>query len=214
LVETRDFLLATDPWLSPEGAFDSSWFQFPCNHGLSPLVIEKFRTSQKKSYVYVSHEHRDHFDPHFLKSLPIGDITFIVPHFQRGALREELLSLRPASLVTCAHGQEVPLPGGSAKLFLDDSGINRDSCILVRADDETFLNLNDCKLYDDLPAIVRSEGSISILTCQFFGATWHPTCYEYDRPEYERISLKKRNNKFEMVARAIATVQPRTYLPS
>jgi UDP-MurNAc hydroxylase len=97
---------------------------------------------------------------------------------------------------------------------LDDSGLNRDSAILVQSGGESFLNLNDCKLYDDVVEIAKTEGPISVLTCQFSGATWHPTCYEYDQQEYERISTRKFKSKFEMVARAIQTVRPRCFIPS
>lgn len=214
IVETEQVILVTDPWLSPDGAFDSAWFQFPRNHDLAPLVRQKLSDRSKRRLVYLSHEHRDHFDLTFLKSLPLAEISFLIPYFQRDALREELGMLQPGELILCKHGDQVPLPGGSVKLYLDDSGINRDSSILVRAGGETFLNLNDCKLYDQLPAISASEGPISVFSCQFSGATWHPTCYQYEPEEYQRISRKKLTTKFEMVARAIETLRPRVYLPS
>jgi len=214
LVETEQAILVTDPWLSPEGAFDSSWFQFPCNHHLAPFVREKLRDAGKKRFVYVSHEHRDHFDLNFLKTLPANELTFIVPLFRRDALRAEVALLQPAELIACSHGQEVSIPGGSLKLYLDDSGINRDSSILVKSGGQTFLNLNDCKLHDKVESISKAEGPISVLTCQFSGATWHPTCYEYEPEEYQRISRKKLTGKFELVARTIQTVRPRIYLPS
>lgn len=214
LVETDQAIVVMDPWLSPEGAFDSAWFQLPCNHGLAPFVREKLGDSTKQRFVYISHEHRDHFDPHFLGSLPVGDLTFIVPRFTRAALRSEIARLEPAALIACSHGEEVPIPGGSVKLYLDDSGLNRDSAILLKSDGETFLNLNDCKLYDEVPSIAKTEGPISVLTCQFSGATWHPTCYSYDPHEYQRISRQKAAGKFEMVARVIEAVRPRIYLPS
>lgn len=214
VVETEQSVLVADPWLSPEGAFDSAWFQFPCNHDLAPFVRKKLQDRSKKRFVYISHEHRDHFDSNFLKSLPLGELAFIVPHFQRDALRTELERLKPGELILCNHREDVSLPGGTAKLYIDDSGINRDSSILLRFDGETFLNLNDCKLHDQLPAIHASEGPISIFTCQFSGATWHPTCYAYEPEEYQNISRKKLVNKFETVARAIETVRPRAYLPS
>jgi UDP-MurNAc hydroxylase len=214
LVETEQAILITDPWLSPEGAFDSAWFQFPCNHGLAPFVQEKLRNTTKRRYLYVSHEHRDHFDPAFLQTLPTEEMTFVVPHFQRPALRTELAKFRPAELISCAHGQPVPIPDGCVKLYLDDSGLNRDSAILIKADGQAFLNMNDCKLYDEVPSIREHEGPISVMTCQFSGATWHPTCYEYETMEYERISRQKLMGKFEMVARAIDAVKPNVYLPS
>jgi UDP-MurNAc hydroxylase len=214
LVETDRAVLVADPWLSPEGAFDSAWFQFPCNHDLAPFVREKLRDRSKKRFVYISHEHRDHFDENFLETLPVRELSFLVPRFQRDALRAHLLQLQPAELVPCGHGQEHAIPGGIVKLYLDDSGINRDSSILIKCDGQTFLNLNDCKLYDEVASIRKSEGPVSVLTCQFSGATWHPTCYEYEPEEYERISRKKLTGKFEMVARVIQAVQPRAYLPA
>jgi UDP-MurNAc hydroxylase len=214
LVETDQAILVTDPWLSPEGAFDSAWFQFPCNHHLGDFLREKLRDTPKQAFLYVSHEHRDHFDPEFIKTLPTSKMTFLLPRFERAALRTELATMNPAALIPCEHGQSVPIPGGTVKLYLDDSGISRDSAILIKAADQSFLDMNDCKLYDEVAAIRKQEGPITVLSCQFSGATWHPTCYEYDAPEYERISRQKLLSKFEMVARAIDAVSPDIYLPS
>lgn len=214
LVETEHAIVVMDPWLSDTGAFDSAWFQFPCNHHLAPFVREKLQDSRKDRYIYISHEHRDHFDPDFLDTIPNSDFQFVVPHFHRDALRAHLAKHYSAPVVSCCHGQQFAIRGGLLKLYLDDSGLNRDSGILIRADGETFLNLNDCKLYDELGKIAREEGPISAFACQFSGATYHPTCYDYSRSEYERISRHKQITKFEMVARAIQTVNPRAYLPS
>jgi len=85
---------------------------------------------------------------------------------------------------------------------------------LVRAEGQSFLDLNDCKLYDKLSSIVRDQGPIDTFACQFSGATWHPTCYDYPPEVYERISKHKLLSKFETVARAIETINPRTFLPS
>lgn len=214
LVETARSIVVTDPWLSPEGAFDSAWFQFPCNHHLADGIREKLSKSSKEIFIYVSHEHRDHYDPAFLRTLPLEKITFLVPRFNRPVLREGLEELGPRSLISCIHGQHVPIPGASVKLYLDDSGLNRDSAILITSNGHSFLNLNDCKLYDEVSAIRKQEGPISVLTCQFSGATWHPTCYDYSPEEYRLISQRKLHGKFEMVARAIEAVQPQVYLPS
>ena len=69
-VETSQSIVIMDPWMSPTGAFDSAWFQFPCNHHLAALVQEKLQNTTKHRYVYISHEHKDHFDLPFLNSLP------------------------------------------------------------------------------------------------------------------------------------------------
>jgi UDP-MurNAc hydroxylase len=214
LVETESAVVVMDPWLSPEGAFDSAWFQLPCNHHLAPLVREKLGDSSKTRYVYVSHEHRDHFDPDFLQTLPQNGLQFVLPGFHRTALRDEIAKRHSGNVLVGAHGQEITIPGGSLKLYIDDSGLNRDSAILVKADGQSFLNLNDCKLYDEVRLIADAEGPISVFACQFSGATWHPTCYDYDLHEYARISRQKQLSKFEVVARMIDAIRPGAYLPS
>src|SRR5215470_7755616 len=213
-VETEQFVLVMDPWLSAEGAFDSAWFQFPSNHHLAPWLRESLSRTKKDCFVYVSHEHRDHFDPDFLAQLPLEKVTFVVPKFDRPALRHELAKLNPKAILPASHGEHVQLPGGIARLYLDDGGINRDSAIMVKSQGGSFLNMNDCKLYDEVGDITRTEGPIDVLTCQFSGATWHPTCYEYEPAEYARISTHKYQSKFEMVARAISAVQPNCFIPS
>jgi UDP-MurNAc hydroxylase len=203
-----------DPWLSPEGAFEAAWFQFPRNHHLAPLVLERLQDSTKERFVYISHEHQDHFDRSFLSRLNCRDLTFIVPRFQRAALRTALADYHPKRVIACEHGQTVQIPGGQVTMYLEESGLNRDSAVLIKADGKSFLNLNDCKLYDELPGIVEREGAISIFACQFSGATWHPICYDYPSDEYERISQQKIASKFETVARAIEIVKPEIYFPS
>jgi UDP-MurNAc hydroxylase len=213
-VETEESVVVMDPWLSPEGAFDSAWFQFPRNHHLASFVREKLADPGKERFIYISHEHQDHFDRKFLGTLDCSEITFVVPRFQRAALRNAVAAYQAKAVITCDHEDAIPIPGGYLKLYLEDSGLNRDSAILVNAEGQSFLNLNDCKLYDELAAIVRREDPISVFACQFSGATWHPICYDYPQAERERISRQKVDSKFETVARALEIVKPRVYIPS
>jgi UDP-MurNAc hydroxylase len=213
-VETSRSIIIMDPWLSPLGAFDSAWFQFPCNHHLAALVQEKLQDPTKQKYIYISHEHKDHFDPPFLNSLTSRDFTLILPHFRRSALRDMLANYECKGMITCQDAQVVPLEDGHIQLFLDDAELDRDSTILVKADGLTFLDMNDCKLHDRLPEIKKEHGEIDIFACQFSGATWHPTCYDYAPEIYQNISKKKMISKFEATAKAIEALRPRMYLPS
>jgi UDP-MurNAc hydroxylase len=213
-VETSAALIIMDPWLSPTGAFDSAWFQFPRNHHLAAYVQEKLQDARKERFLYISHEHKDHFDVAFLNSLKCREFTFVVPGFRRDELRSALAAYDCKGIISCSHREEVPIPGGFLKLFLDDSEMNRDSAILVNAHGRSFLNLNDCKLIDELPEICHEHEPIDVFAAQFSGATWHPTCYDYPRETYERISRRKMVGKFESLARAIELLHPRVYLPS
>ena len=214
LVETESAVFIADPWLSPSGAFDAAWFQFPRNHHLAALVQEKLADSSKMRYLYISHEHKDHFDKAFLDSIQCRDLTVILPKFDRPALADAMANYACRDIVLADDQEEVKIAGGTLKLYLDDSELNRDSAMLLKADGRAFLNLNDCRINDALPVIRREEGGIDVLATQFSGANWHPVCYDYPPQRYEAISRKKVMAKFHAVAQAIATVSPAFYLPS
>lgn len=214
LVESQEIILIMDPWLSEHGAFDSSWFQFPCNHHLAGLVRNKLSITGKKKYIYISHEHKDHFDIEFLNSIKEKDFTFIIGDFRREVLKELLSKVRAKNLIACRDREVIKIPGGFVQLFLDDTELNRDSAIYLSSGDNNFLNFNDCRKLDEIHYIKSEYRNIDIFTCQFSGATWHPTCYEYSKNEYERISRRKMIGKFESVAKAIESLTPNLYIPS
>jgi UDP-MurNAc hydroxylase len=213
IVETDDVILIMDPWLSEDGAFDGAWFQFPCNHHLQYLLQQKLSSTTQSKYIYLSHEHKDHFDAGFLKSIEAFDFTYIIPRFHRPALVNALERFTTHRIQLCSDSDIVFLNGGLIKIFADDGELNRDSAILVELNGKRFLNLNDCKIHDRLKEIV-GDLPIDVFACQYSGATWHPTCYDYSREEYERVSLKKMRSKFEATAKAIETVRPDIFLPS
>jgi UDP-MurNAc hydroxylase len=214
VVETRASIIVMDPWLSPTGAFDSAWFQYPRNHHLAALVEDKLQDTTRDRYLYVSHEHKDHLDLPFLRSLSTRDFTIVIPHFRRPALRELLAEYGAKDLISCGDGDSVALADGELVLYLDDAELDRDSAIFVSAGGRTFLNINDCKLHDRLPSLADRIGEPDAFACQFSGATWHPTCYDYPDDLYRSISRKKMMSKFEATAKAIEALRPRAYLPS
>ena len=213
-VETTEAIIVMDPWLSPEGAFDSAWFQFPRNHHLATYVQEILKDQNRERFVYISHEHKDHFDANFLASLESSDFTFVVPQFRRDELRRALSQYPSKGVIASKDNEPVPIPGGQIKLFLYDNELNRDSGILLKADGHSFLNLNDCKIFDLLPYIAQEDGPIDVYTCQFSGASWHPTSYNYQQKTYESIARKKMFSKFTTVARSIEAVKPRVFIPA
>ena len=76
MYESKNEMILMDPWMSKEGAFDSSWYQFPSNHKLGDEIRETISKTEKDVYIYISHEHKDHFDVPFLKTLELSKINF------------------------------------------------------------------------------------------------------------------------------------------
>ncbi len=214
LIETKQALIVADPWLSQNGAFDGAWYQYPRNHHLAPWVREKLSSFPGERYIYVSHEHQDHLDRDFLESLDDRDFTLLIAKFTNDRMERSLQQYRCRELRVLANRESIAFGEGTLTMYVDDTELNRDSGIFVRSDEGTLFNMNDCKLFDALPAIRESQGSPDVFTCQYSGAIWHPICYEYDPDRYAAISKKKYLAKFEAVARAIDILQPKLYFPS
>jgi UDP-MurNAc hydroxylase len=214
IVETPDAMLICDPWLSPAGAFDRAWFQYPSNHHLAGVVAARLREFSGERFVYVSHEHPDHFDRDFLNALDCRDFTLVIPRFSNPRFEQLLGEYECRALRILGHRESIPFGDGELTMYVDDTELNRDSAVVVHAGGTTFFNMNDCKLFDSLQAVIDRHGNPDIFTCQYSGAIWHPVCYEYDEERYRSISKKKYLAKFEAVARAIEQLRPKLYIPS
>jgi len=209
LIYNDETFLLIDPWFSNKGAFFGSWFQYPKNHHLRDEIIKLSKT--KKGYIYFTHEHQDHFDLETLKLLN-PNTTVIIPAYKDRFLSKTIqengfncVELPENSLFLI--GTQI-----SAKVFISEVGINRDSAIFVATDNFTFFNQNDCKIFDRLNEI---EEHITYYTVQFSGATWHPVCYtNYSENEKAEISRRKSSNKLANVVRAIQTLNPKFYIPA
>lgn len=93
-VRTSNARVLIDPWLSPEGAFQAAWFQYPDN---SHLLTESLL---RPTAIVISHEHLDHVDPWFLSHVP-RDIPAIIPRPGIGIVPP--LRAEPDSCYLAAH---------------------------------------------------------------------------------------------------------------
>jgi UDP-MurNAc hydroxylase len=199
-----------DPWLSGRGAFLHTWFPYPDNTALKERVLRYLEG--RDLYVYISHQHEDHCDVDFLRELGGLDPIYVLPAFADASLTRRMAPLQ-GRRIYLADGEHLTIGDDTVlTVFTDEGGINTDSAILLRSGGRSFLNLNDCKIFDRLGTLITAP--VDVLTCQFSGATWHPTCYEYDEAKYRSISAKKRNSKYYQVYRAIAAIKPSVYIPA
>ena len=121
--------LIIDPWFSREGAFFGSWYQYPLNHSLRSEAIEALKKSGK-SFVYLTHEHQDHFDLECLKDVVI-DSKFIVPNFKDKFLIRELEKIG-ADVLEIEEKTTLNVDNNfSVRIFISDVGVNHDSAILI-----------------------------------------------------------------------------------
>jgi len=216
MYSTNNEILLMDPWMSKNGAFDSSWFQFPSNHSLGDEIRQEVESTTKEVYIYISHEHKDHFDVDYLKTLNLSKVNFITPKFRRDHVASVLEKLDPKSVTTPIDSEVLNIGKMEIRLFLDDQEIVRDSALGLKdfENDFTFLNLNDCKVYDRVDELKSIYKKFDVFTCQFSGAVFHPVCYEYPEKKYKEISESKVNGKFSSVKNLISKFKPSLYIPA
>ena len=143
-------------------------------------------------------------------------INFITPKFRRDHVASVLHKLNPKSVTTPIDSEIINIGNLEIRLFLDDQEIVRDSALgLIDKDkDFTFLNLNDCKVYDRVDELKEIFGKFNVFTCQFSGAVFHPVCYDYPEKKYNEISESKVLGKFGSVKTLLNKFEPELYIPA
>lgn len=212
VVDNSASMLLIDPWMSPLGAFFGSWHQFPDNTHLRQALVQK--AGEKDTFVYLTHEHRDHFDQETLSLLVAAPRFrgFFIPKFHDEFLRKQLEAFgKPVTEISDLQKQAVTDDIG-IQIFISDVGVNHDSAVLVSTPDFIFLNQNDCKIFDRLRAAELPK--INYYSVQFSGATWHPVCFRMEEEEKRKVTERKVAIKFQNVLGAIRHLQPDFYIPA
>ena len=137
-IETAGGSILCDPVIGP--TFFGSWFPFPDNRGLD---WEKYG---KADFLYISHRHRDHFDPALMQRYVPKDIKVLLPDYPTDDLEQDLRRLGYDNIVYTQAG--VPLEFGDLKLMVTplrapSDGPIGDSSLSVDDGTASILNQND-----------------------------------------------------------------------
>ncbi|MAR78385.1 MAG: hypothetical protein CMD43_05550 [Gammaproteobacteria bacterium] len=209
LTETKTAILVIDPWFSNKGAFFGSWFQYPDNEIYKEAILEKIQN--KKSFIFITHEHQDHYDEETIKEFA-HHAKFIIPEYKDHYLENKLKDV--GCEIHTISNQEILDISSDLKIsaYISDIGVNHDSAILVETNDFTFLNQNDCKIFD---VVSNIKIPIDFYSVQFSGASWHPVCYaNYSQEEKANISYEKSQVKLKNVLNTIRAIKPKYFLPA
>ena len=201
LVESGGLRLVTDPWLDGP-TYLSAWWQFP-----QPAA--RAADLAGIDYVYLTHEHVDHFHEATLRQLPpstpilIG--RFITPRFRR-----QLEGLGFSNVRELPHGQEVHLGGG---LHVTSYQYRADDTALVLRDPEgTVLNMNDCLLRaGSLDHLLARHRRIDLLAMSFANAEAYPIVYDFEDPD-ERVDWDDRA-RFDGFLEKVRRIGPDAFVP-
>jgi UDP-MurNAc hydroxylase len=207
LLETASGTVLTDPWVNP--AYFGAWFPFPDNSALD------WERAGDADYLFVSHLHRDHFDPEHLRKHVSKKATVLLPEFPTSELEDALRDLGFTSFVKPASGEVVDLDGLQImihSLTSPTDGPIGDSSLWVYDGRHRVLNQNDAR-----PAeldLFTELGPIDGYLVQFSGAIWFPMVYELPQRAKQALGLSKRERQFDRTLRYIEECDARFVFPT
>src|SRR5437867_987082 len=197
-VKTPTISVVTDPWFSKEGAFLSTWFQFPDNTQLDLTPI------RNADYIILSHEHQDHFDVNFLKTIS-PKTKIIIPKYTDSYLYDTLRENLKNEIIVANSLQKIRLSADVTFCPVVQSVPIWDDCTLVlEAPEGTIVDVNDMKIINQDFEWIKNNFEINYLFIQFSGANWHPVVYDYPHDRKTEIAKHKVITKFHNVKELFA----------
>jgi UDP-MurNAc hydroxylase len=208
VIETRDARICCDPWFT-QRIYDGSWFQYP-------VVKDPVGKIGPVDYVYISHIHRDHYDPPFLHELLSANpgCEILIGTDNQAFLREKMKrdGFQPRSVET--------LTVGATELAIipnnEDSEINIDSALVVKGDGKIVVNLNDCP-YDaqQIKDILTFCGRSPDFAClPYAGAGPYPQAYRFSTIEERTAAISAKKERFLLLFKMyFDALTPRMAMP-
>ena len=171
ILESDEVRLVSDPWMQGT-AFRGSWALLDDSTQNSQL-LDYLEASKKRTFLWYSHEHADHFDVQLLKQIaarfPDTTVLYQATHDHRVA------NFVRANGLPCIESINKTLDlGNGLDISIHKSG-GGDSWIVVNAAGISLVNLNDCNVVDlsKCREIVDSRSpKLDFLLTQFGYASW------------------------------------------
>ena len=178
LIETQAGSILCDPWVNP--AYFASWFPFPDNSTLDWDALGDC------DYLYVSHLHKDHFDPENLRAHVNKDAVVLLPDYPVPDLQRELEKLGFHRFFETTDSVKHPVSGPKGDLDVmiialraPADGPIGDSGLVVSDGETVAFNMNDARPVD-LDVLRRPNSGTSTCTCCSTrapsGTRWSTTC--------------------------------------
>ena len=211
MVQNDSAVLLVDPWVEGS-AFNQGWSLLDQSTSNAALVAQ-LNDSALPVFIWLSHEHPDHFSISFIKQLVAAArvrITFLYQRTIDGRVAG-FLRKQGYPVIECAPG--VPVVLGHDMRIAVFPYSDGDSWALIQSGARTLLNLNDCVVAtptqcQDIQAKVATLAPrIDVLLTQFGYANW---VGNQDQHEAHRRAA------FEKIARMalqIGVFQPGLVLP-
>lgn len=211
-IQTAAGSILCDPWVNP--AYFASWFPFPDNTELDWDALGKC------DYLYVSHLHKDHFDPENLAKHVDKDATVLLPDYPVPDLKRELEALGFTKFFETEDSVKHTLTGPKGDLDImiialraPADGPIGDSGLVVSDGETTCFNMNDARPVD-MDVLHDQFGKIDIHLLQYSGAIWYPMVYDIPNRTKSNFGKQKRQRGMDRCRSYIDQVDATWVVPS
>ncbi|UXA17874.1 Rieske 2Fe-2S domain-containing protein [Mycobacterium sp. SMC-4] len=211
-IDTEAGSILCDPWVNP--AYFASWFPFPDNSTLDWDQLGDV------DYLYVSHLHKDHFDPENLRAHVNKDAVVLLPDFPVPDLRRELekLGFHRFFETTDSVKHRVSGPKGDLDVMIialraPADGPIGDSGLVVDDGATVAFNMNDARPVD-LEVLHVEFGQVDVHMLQYSGAIWYPMVYDMPARAKEAFGIQKRQRQMDRCRQYIEQVGASWVIPS
>lgn len=197
-----------DPWVNP--AYFASWFPFPDNTELN------WDDLGNCDYLYVSHLHKDHFDPEHLARHINKDATVLLPDYPVPDLKRELEKLGFTTFFETENSVKHrigDLDVMIVALRAPADGPIGDSGLIVSDGETTCFNMNDARPVD-MDVVHDAFGKIDIHLLQYSGAIWYPMVYDIPTRTKANFGKQKRQRGMDRARSYIEQVDATWVVPS
>jgi UDP-MurNAc hydroxylase len=192
LIESGGKHLLMDPWMV-DPTYHGAWWHYPA-------LVHEPKDLPKIDYLYISHEHPDHFDPPTLAQIN-KDAEILIADFRHKRFRDRIRACGFERITELSFAVPYPLAGSDMEVRLvpPDRPWD-DSAILIKSNGTTVFNVNDCHLDDTTLARIGEEEKVDLAFLTFTGASQYPGCFDFpESVKIERWQASKRAHAEEFV---------------
>jgi UDP-MurNAc hydroxylase len=190
--------VVSDPWFSGS-IFNNGWELIWTSEQLYALAADS-------DFVWISHEHPDHFSPEFFRKLGEKKIDVLFQATRDRRLARYLIKqgFRVHEIQNHHRFQLSSLE----QMTIGKSGLY-DSWNLFVSEDTKILNLNDCivKTDGDLRALKKRVGHVDVLLTQFSYAGW------VGDPNNKTLRENAAKRRLDVVRKQLGHLEPRYVIP-
>ncbi len=205
LIETGGKRILCDPWIT--GTCNAnSWYH------LNRRIQTRKDVPTDVDYIYISHEHTDHFHIETLKefdrNIPIFICKFPTDRFYNSIVQEgfkDIIVLDSWKKKSLEKNLEITIIKNS-ELMMEDSAI------IIKTNEGTIFCQTDCGMsYESLLRVRKEKPDLGFF--KFGAANWYPIVYNYDKEKKAAICKKRKMHKLTGFVNYVKAVQPKYAIP-